>query len=213
MEVFYLHGFASSAGSSKAAFFAARLREHGLTLRTPDFNEPDFRALTITRMIDQVGRALDEAGSEPVVLIGSSLGGLVAVQAALQWPARVTKLVLLAPAVDLRAERMTELGDRTLAEWKSAGETVVFHYGYGRLMPVGYTLYEDARQYDTMTAPVEHPTLVFQGRHDASVSPQVVEQWASARPMVELQLLDDDHQLLGSLDRIWTAALAFLSLS
>ncbi len=71
-------------------------------------------------------------------------------------------------------------------------------------MPVGYTLYEDARQYDTMTAPVEHPTLVFQGRHDASVSPQVVEQWASARHMVELHLLDDDHQLLGSLDRIWT---------
>jgi len=213
MVVFYLHGFASSARSSKAAFFAAKLREHAVALRTPDFNEPDFRSLTVTRMIDQVGRALDEAGPGPVVLIGSSLGGLVAVQAAVRWPARVTRLVLLAPAVDLRAERMTELGDRRLAEWQSSGETVVFHYGYGRLMPVGYALYEDAQRYDTMSTPVEHPTLVFQGRHDASVSPQVVEQWASARPMVELHLLDDDHQLLGSLDRIWSAMQVFLTLS
>lgn len=213
MEVFYLHGFASSVQSSKAAFFAAHLREHGIALRTPDFNEPDFRSLTITRMIDQVGRAIDGAAPGAVVLIGSSLGGFVAVQAALRWPGRIAKLVLLAPAVDLRAERMTDLGDRDLAAWKASGETVVFHYGYGRMMSLGYALYEDARQYDTMNAPIELPTLVFQGRRDASVSPQVVEQWASARPMVELHLLDDDHQLLASLDDIWRTTQAFLALS
>ena len=46
MRVFYLHGFASSASSSKASFFAAKLAERGLALETPDLNEPDFARTT-----------------------------------------------------------------------------------------------------------------------------------------------------------------------
>jgi pimeloyl-ACP methyl ester carboxylesterase len=212
MHAFYLHGFASSGQSSKAAYFASKLAPHRVTLHTPDFNEPDFRSMTITRMIEQVGRGLDAAGDGPVVLIGSSLGGFVAVQAAMKWPERVTTLVLLAPAVDLRAERMGELGDRGLADWKASGETMVFHYGYGRMMPIGYGLYEDARQYDTMNAVVSQPIQIFQGTRDAAVSPKVVEAWAASRPNVDLHLLDDDHQLLASLDCIWEKMSGFLNL-
>ena len=212
MEVLYLHGFASSAHSSKAAFFSTQLSPHGITLTTPDFNEPDFASLTITRMIEQVGRALGRPGRGPAVLIGSSLGGFVAVQAALRWPPRVARMVLLAPAVDLRAEHMGELGDRGLPEWEATGKTVVFHYGFGRLMPVGYELFRDAQRYDTMNAKVDVPTLVFQGRRDQAVNPQVVEQWASARPNVQIRMLDDDHQLLASLDFIWKVTSRFLGL-
>lgn len=212
MEVLYLHGFASSAQSSKAAFFSRQLRPHGITLTTPDFNEPDFASLTITRMIGQVGQALGRPGGHPAVLIGSSLGGVVAVQAALRWPGRVARMVLLAPAVDLRAEHMGELGDRGLAEWKATGQTLVFHYGFGRLMPVGYELFADAQQYDTLNAPVDVPTLVFQGSRDRAVNPQVVELWASARPKVRLHRLDDDHQMLASLDNIWKEMVRFLGL-
>jgi pimeloyl-ACP methyl ester carboxylesterase len=212
MHVFYLHGFASSAHSSKAAYFAAKLAPHGISLQAPDFNEPDFRSLTITRMIGQVGRAIDAAGDGPVVLLGSSLGGFVAVQAAMTWPERVARLVLLAPALDLRAERMSELGDRRLADWKASGETMVFHYGYGRILPVGYGLYDDARQYDAMNATVTLPIQIFQGTRDLAVSPRMVQAWAAGRPNVELHLLDDDHQLLGSLEHIWKRMSAFLDL-
>ena len=59
--VVYLHGFASSRYSTKAAYFADRLREHGVDLRCPDFNEPDFRTMTLTRMLEQVGCELAEA--------------------------------------------------------------------------------------------------------------------------------------------------------
>ena len=51
MQIFYLHGFASSAHSSKARFLAERLTPLGLRLHCPDFNEPDFSTLTVTRMI------------------------------------------------------------------------------------------------------------------------------------------------------------------
>ena len=207
MHVFYLHGFASSARSTKAGFFAAKLRERGLALHTPDFNDPDFSTLTITRMIEQTSRAIAALSDGPLVLIGSSLGGFVAVQAALRHAEStshpVARLVLLAPALDFSGNRTRDLGDRGLDEWQSSSILNVFHYGYGRVMPVHYELYTDACGYDCVNAKLKMPIQIFQGRRDTSVDPQSVEQWAASRPNVELHMLDDDHQLGGSLEYIW----------
>src|SRR5687768_9620418 len=99
MLVLYLHGFASSARSSKATFFGKQfLQEAGIRLETPDFNDPDFSTLTITRMVDQVLGILDAYPDDRAVLIGSSLGAFVAVQVAMARPDRVQCLILLAPA-------------------------------------------------------------------------------------------------------------------
>jgi pimeloyl-ACP methyl ester carboxylesterase len=202
MTVFYLHGFASSAASSKAAFFRERLARRGVELHCPDFNEPDFSTLTITRMLEQVEHAVEAAG-EPAVLIGSSLGAFVAVVAADRWPHLVDRLVLLAPAVDLRPERLGELGDRTIEQWKATNSLNIFHFGYGRMMPLGYALYEDAGRYDALGATIDVPVQVFQGTRDTAVEPAAVRAWSDARPNVELHMLDDDHQLLASLPYIW----------
>jgi uncharacterized protein len=212
MHVLYLHGFASSARSSKAAFFAAKLREAGVQLDTPDFNEPDFSTLTVRRMVDQVTVALDRGPREPATLIGSSLGGFVAVQTALRRPERIDRLILLAPALNFDGNRARSLGDRGLDEWKRTNRLDVFHYGHGRIIPVHYELYEDARRHDCVNAVLQMPIQVFQGRRDDAVDPASVERWARARPNVELHLLDDDHQLLASLDFIWAEAARFLAL-
>jgi uncharacterized protein len=211
MRAVYLHGFASSARSSKAAFFAAKLAERGATLETPDLNEPDFSTLTVSRMVAQVGEVID-AAEGPVTLIGSSLGGFVAVHAALQQAARVHRLVLLAPALDFGGNRMRELGGRGLEDWKASDRLDVFHYGYGRVVPVHYELYSDASRYDSFNASLTLPIQVFQGRRDAAVEPEMVERWSRERPNVELHMLDDDHQLLGSLDAIWREMERFLEL-
>lgn len=211
-HVLYLHGFASSTGSSKAAYFSARFAEHGIALGCPDFNQPDFSTLTTSRMVAQVGAEIDARPGGEIVLIGSSLGGFVAVLAALARPGRVSRLVLLAPALDFGGNRMRELGDRGIKEWRRTDRLEVFHYGYGRVLPVGFALYEDAQQYDALNAVLPVPVQVFQGRRDASVDPAMVERWASARPGVEVHLLDDDHQLQGSLDYIWREASRFLGL-
>jgi uncharacterized protein len=210
VRILYLHGFASSAQSTKGTYFAERLRPLGVDFVTPDFNEPDFRGLTITRMLDQAAAAM--SGRDPVVLIGSSLGGFVAVQAALRDPQRVSRLVLLAPALDFSGNRMRDLGDRGIEEWRRTGTLNVFHYGFGRVMPVGFDLFHDAQRYDSFHAELRMPIQVFQGRRDTAVSPATVEQWCSARPNVELHLLDDDHQLTASLPYIWNEMARFLSL-
>ena len=211
MRAFYLHGFASSALSSKAAFFRARLAEHGVVLDTPDFNQPDFSTLTITRMLTQVGEAIGDA-AEPVVLIGSSLGGFVAVQTAIDHPALVDRLVLLAPALDFRADRVGDLGDRTLEEWRRTNRLDVYHHAYGRVLPMHYELFADAQRYRPHAARISLPVQVFQGLRDTAVSPATVEQWARAQPNAELHLLDDDHQMIASLDVIWRQASRFLGL-
>lgn len=213
LNLFYLHGFASSAKSSKATFLAEKLRAHGVELRAPDFNEPDFSTLTITRMIGQVTSEIDRLPpGEQAVLIGSSMGGFVAVQTALARPERVSHLILMAPALDFSGNRMRDLGDRGLDEWKRTGSLNVFHYGYGRMMPVHYALYSDACGYDCVSAKLTMPILIFQGKRDTAVDPESVEQWASTRSNVELHLLDDDHQLIASLPFIWDTMSRFLQL-
>ncbi len=203
MHLIYLHGFASSARSSKAAWLAARCAERGVRLVTPDFNEPDFEGLTITRMLAQVDEAIAALPPGPVALIGSSLGGFVALQSALRHAGRVGRLVLLAPALDFSGNRLRDLGDRGVDEWRRTGTLNVFHYGFGRIMPVRYALYEDTARYDAMNASLDIPVQIFQGRGDTAVDPGTVTRWAGARPLAELHLLDDDHQLMSSLDYIW----------
>jgi uncharacterized protein len=220
MHVLYLHGFASSARSSKARFFAERLASLGLPLHCPDFNEPDFSTLTVTRMLDQVDAAIAALPAGPVTLIGSSLGAFVAWHAAARRASSpsgdgshpVQKLVLLAPALDFGKNRMKDLGEEGLAKWKATNRLEFFHYGYGEPRAVHYELYEDARRYDSTRVHVDVPALAFHGRRDALVDPVMVEQFCAARPSMTLHMLDDEHQLLGHLDFLWRETAAFLNL-
>jgi pimeloyl-ACP methyl ester carboxylesterase len=209
--VIYLHGFASSAQSGKATYLGQRLRERGLDVRIPDLNLPDFSTLTVTRMLEQTRALLDQA-REPVTLVGSSLGGFVAVNAAALWPDRVKNLMLMAPALDFSSEGLGGPGGADVGDWKRAGRLDVFHFGYGRILPIHYGLYEDARRYDAMGASLAMPILVFQGRRDTAVDPATVEAWSRRRPNVELHMLDDDHQLSSSLSFIWERLASFLGL-
>jgi pimeloyl-ACP methyl ester carboxylesterase len=207
VHLFYLHGFASSARSSKARWLAERLAACGLALHCPDLNEPDFSTLTVTRMIDRIDSALRELPPAPVVLIGSSLGGFVAVQlAARHRPATdhpVERMILLAPALDFPQGCVRTLGPEGIARWRETNRLEVFHYGYGEMRPLGFALYEDASRYDPFATAVDVPVLIFQGRSDESVDPEMVERFARSRPNVTLRLLDDGHQLLDSLEIIW----------
>jgi alpha-beta hydrolase superfamily lysophospholipase len=218
MRVLYLHGFASSAQSSKARMFTDKLSRLAVRVETPDFNLPSFETLTITRMIRQTLAIVEgepESG-EPIALVGSSLGAFVAVHAAAQARTRglasVDRLILLAPALDFGSNRMRELGSEAIENWRRTGQLQVFHFGFGRPMPVGYALYEDAAQYDAFSLDLLIPILIFQGTRDTVVDPEVATRFAEGRPNVRVRLLDDDHQLLQSFAMIWDESREFLQL-
>jgi pimeloyl-ACP methyl ester carboxylesterase len=208
----YLHGFASSPASSKATRFGRELAALAVPFVCPDLNEPDFSTLTVTRMLRQTAAVVDAAKS-PVALIGSSLGAFVALHAAAAaGPDKVDRLVVMAPALDFGGNRLRQLGEVGIDEWRRSGKLRVHHYASGQPRDVGFELFEDAAKYDALTLELALPILAFQGRQDASVDPKMVERWAAARPNVSLRLVDDDHQLTTSVDAIWQESKTFLGL-
>jgi pimeloyl-ACP methyl ester carboxylesterase len=216
VHVFYLHGFGSSPESGKAAFLRERLSEFGLELHAPDFNQPDFTTLTATRMLVALGAAIDALPAGPVALIGSSLGGFVAIHAAARRAAAsahpIARLVLLAPAVDFASGRDGWLTDAELDDWRRTDRRDVFHYAYERTLPLRYALYEDAHGYDAFAAKFDVPALAFQGSRDTVVNPERVKAWAAPRANVTLRIVDDTHQLQDSLPAIWQEVGPFLGL-
>src|SRR5215510_3528096 len=117
----YLHGFASSSKSTKASYFGERLAGHGVDFRCPDFNQPEFSTLTITRMLDQLRAELASIRDGPVTLIGSSLGGMLAILAAARFATRIDRLVLLAPAVMFARPGHHLFSAERVEEWRQKG--------------------------------------------------------------------------------------------
>jgi pimeloyl-ACP methyl ester carboxylesterase len=218
-QMLYLHGFASSPASSKATWFTRRARAAGVPLACPDLNGEDFEGLTVTRMLDHVDGAIDAMPDGPVVLVGSSLGAFVALFAAERRSGSIRAarhpidaLVFLAPALDLAPGLAQHFGPATMAEWRTRGWLSVFHYGENRTRTLGYGFFADAERYDAFATRDTTPTLVYQGTRDETVDAAMVARWAAARPHVTLHLVDDDHQLLASLDAIWAGVREFLGL-
>jgi uncharacterized protein len=221
-HVLYLHGFASSAKSKKAAFFADRLRPYGINVQCPDFNEPDFASVTVSRMIQQVEAALAALEPGPVALIGSSLGGFVAFHTAVRRAAArgrartashpVDRLILLAPAFDFGRTAFGGLDAAALEAWRRTDAYEVFHWGENRPRALRFAIYEDAQDYDSAACALDTPALVIQGRRDTVVDPAMVSAFAAKRPFMATRMVDDDHLLMSSLDLIWEESAAFLGL-
>jgi len=211
LRVIYLHGFASSSRSAKAAYFGERLQGRGVDFECPDFNDPDFETMSMTRMLQQLDGVI-ASGRAPVTLIGSSLGGTLAILAAARFEAAIERLVLLAPAVMFAKPGHHLLPPERVERWRRDSTMMFFHHGAGEERRLGYGFYEDSLRYDAFNTPVPQPTMIFQGLRDDAVDYRTVEAFARGRPNVTLSLVDDDHQLLASLPRIWTDVEAFLGL-
>ena len=212
-HVFYLHGFASSPKSTKVGYFTDRLLEHGILVRCPDFNEPDFTTMTLTRMLDRLGGELAALGGEPATLFGSSLGGTLAILAAARFRPQVERLVLLAPAVMFAKPGHHLLPPERIEEWRRRGTLPFFHYAAGVERDLDFAFYEDSLQHDAFNTAFVQPAMIFQGLQDTSVDYRTVEAFAKTRTNVTLALLEDDHQLIASLPRIWNDVQPFLGLT
>ncbi len=206
--ILYLHGFASGPASAKARGLAERFARLGVSLDVPDLTPgPDgFERSTPSSML-AVAEARLAAGPGPHAVIGSSLGGWLAALAASRNPS-VERLVLLAPAFRLHERWSGRLTPAQLAGWRERG-LEVFHFASGRHRRIGYGFFEDAARWPAFPR-VTVPALCLAGRRDETVPIEDVERFVAETPPARLVPLDDDHQLLASLDRIFEEARAFL---
>jgi pimeloyl-ACP methyl ester carboxylesterase len=206
--ILYLHGFASGPGSAKARGLAERFARLGVSLDVPDLTPgPDgFERSTPSSML-AVAEARLAAAPGPHAVIGSSLGGWLAALAASRHPS-VERLVLLAPAFRLHERWSARLTPAQLAEWRQRGLEVL-HFASGRQRRIGFGFIEDAARWPAFPR-VTVPALCLAGRRDETVPIEDVERFVAETPSARLVPLDDDHQLLASLDRIFEEARAFL---
>jgi uncharacterized protein len=186
-RIIYLHGFASSPQSRKAEYFAQNLPG----VIRPDLNQGDFSHLSISRQLAQIKPLL----TEPVYVIGSSLGGLTAAILAEQYPEQIKKIVLLAPAFEFTHNWRQRLGESTIKQWQTETYLPVFHYSYQKEIPLHYHFFEDAEGYADYVFKNTVSTLILHGKNDAVVPIQVSETYCQSRPWSRLISFDSDHSL------------------
>jgi hypothetical protein len=217
MRVVYLHGFASSPQSSKARFFGSKFAEAGVAFDAPQLDQGEFRNLTISSQMLVVGNAVCAhrerlAKGEPLVLMGSSLGGYLAALYAERYPKAVDRLVLLAPAFQFLQRWRERLGAQGIEQWKRDGSVPIYHYGSKTEQRLGYQFLEDAAQYEA--APDFHQrALILHGTEDTVVPCQVSHDFALEHTRVRLALFKSGHELIDVLEGLWREASGFLEIA
>jgi len=204
-RILYLHGFASGPGSSKARYFQGRFAEDGIRVDIPDLAAGSFENLTLTGQLQVIEQT---AGDEPVILIGSSLGGYLAALYAARHP-QVQKAVLLAPGFGFARRWPQRLGEQTMREWERTGATPIFHYGEKTEKLLRFDLIRDGCQYEDYPD-VRQQCLIFHGEHDDVVPAEWSREFALNKANVELHVVDSDHELLNVLEPMWERIRTFV---
>ena len=206
-RVIYLHGLGSGRSSFKAGFFRERFSEMGLTLEQPNLSVPSMREMTVSSQLEVVA-ALLPAG-ETATLIGSSMGGYVASIFAEQFPERVEKQVLMAPAFGFPSRWFQKLPEEQAESWRSTGFRTTWDYENGREDAIGYAFAEDGFKYPDFPDP-QVPTLILHGRQDEVVPLAYSEEYVAMHKSAQLVAYDADHSLSEALVPMWVAMEKFL---
>lgn len=206
MQYIYLHGFASGNNALKPSFFKKQFAKSGIDLIIPDLNEDDFANLTMTRQINTVNKLIDP--DSPLVLLGSSMGGLLALILAERLD-NVKKLILFAPALQM-GKRWSSNNQERLSQWKIDGYINVYHHDYKQDARLNYSFVEDLLTYEDGHFNKVIPTLIFHGVRDESVPHELSINYAQGKTYVQYHELDSDHSLEDKVRFMWQKINAFL---
>jgi len=211
-SLIYLHGLADGPADAKGRHCRNWAEARGIVFHGPDLNLPTFESLTITAQLNAVEILIGELESPPV-LVGSSLGGLVAAAVAHRAVAcgrpGLKALILLAPAFGFARRR---LESDFWAGYRLRGQVPVWHSVMARWARLGPELLADLPAWTGEDAwRVDAPTIVIHGRRDSSVPVEESERFVRRQSRARLLILDDEHDLseaasLKALDEALTAA-------
>lgn len=202
----WLCGFKSDMGGTKAETLAKWAHDSGRAFLRLDYSgcgqsEGRFEDGTISRWREDTLAVLDAASAGPLVLVGSSMGGWIALLAALARPERIAGLLLTAPAPDFTEKLMWDsFSDAVKAEILETGRWARPSQYDPEPYVITRALIEDGRRWLLLDRPiaVRCPVRILQGMQDPDVpfghALRLVEALES--PDVRLELIKDgDHRL------------------
>jgi len=201
----FLPGYKSDMSGAKALEAERFCAAHGTACLRLDYSGHGasggrFTEGSIGRWTDDALLLIDRLTEGRLVLVGSSMGGWIALLAALARPGRVAGLLGIAAAPDFTETLMWEA--MTPAERASLMQDGVLavRSQYGEPYPVTRRLIEDGRTRLLLDRPIPLacPVRLLQGQQDADVPWQtalrLAERLAAADVQVTL-IKDGDHRL------------------
>jgi pimeloyl-ACP methyl ester carboxylesterase len=210
--VFWLGGFKSDMRGTKAQALAAYAEASGRALVRFDYSGHgesggSFEEGTISRWRNEALAVFEAFARGPQVVVGSSMGGWIALLLARELALRpaaqaaIAGLVLIAPAADFTEELMwpalSPEAKHAIVEqgtWQRPSA-----YGDGPY-PITRTLIEDGRNHLVLGAPIEIgcPVRILQGVKDPDVPWRHAVRLAALLPQDDVVLTlvpDGDHRL------------------
>ena len=201
----FLPGFNSDMTGTKAMLAEAFCAEHGTGCLRLDYSGHGasggaFTDGTIGRWTDDVLALIDQLTEGPLVLVGSSMGGWIALLAALARPERVAGLIGIAAAPDFTEELMWQaMMPEERARLERDG---VLHLPsqYGDPTPVTAALIADGRTRLLLDRPIplRCPVRLLHGQADPDVPWQTALRLAERLEADDVQatlIKDGDHRL------------------
>lgn len=201
----WLSGFKSdmSGGKAQAVYRWAQAAGHGALLFDYSGHGESsgrFEDGTISQWREDALAAIDTQTEGPVILVGSSMGGWMALLAALARPDRARGLVLIAPAPDFTEKLMWP-------EFTPQQQNQILQEGfllrpsdYGEPYAITKALIEDGKAWSILDAPIpfDGPVRILQGMQDPDVpwghALRLTETLTSPDTILTL-IKDGDHRL------------------
>ncbi|MGA1343689.1 MAG: alpha/beta hydrolase [Hyphomonas sp.] len=188
----WLCGFRSDMTGGKAMAVEAWAREAGHGAVLFDYSghgqsDGRFEDATISTWREDALAVIDAQTQGPLVLVGSSMGGWMALLAAIARPGRIKGLVLIAPAPDFTEKLMwPAFTPEQQAEIMDQGFTLR-PSAYGEPYPITRALIEDGQQWSILDKdiPFAGPVRILQGIQDADVP------WGHALALTTALTTDD----------------------
>jgi len=203
--VVFLGGFHSDMTGSKAAYLAAWCAARGRAYLRFDYSGHGasggrFADGTIGRWTADAAAALQELTRGPQILVGSSMGGWIALLLALRHPERVAGLIGIAAAPDFTEELMWAQFPEPVRDQIRRDGLWMRPSDYGGDYPITRALIEDGRQHLILGGPIalEMPVRLLHGQDDPDVpwqhSLRIAER-VTGRDVEVTLVKDGDHRL------------------
>ncbi len=203
--IVFLPGFRSDMTGDKATALAAVCAEHGHAMLRFDYSGHGasagrFEDGTIGIWTADALAAIDRLTEGPLILVGSSMGGWIALLCALARRDRIAALVGIAAAPDFTDAIMTQaLSFKQRMQLKRDG-VVHLPSQYGEPTPITRALIDDGRNHMLLTAPIalDCPVRLLHGQADPDVPWDMALRISDRLTGADVQVTivkDGDHRL------------------
>lgn len=203
--VVFLPGFRSDMNGDKATALAEYCAAHGQALLRFDYSGHGasggtFEDGTIGRWAADAVAMIDHQSDGPLILVGSSMGGWMALLTALARPQRIAALIGIAAAPDFTEALMWQaMTFQERARLMQDGSVEV-PSEYGGPYPISRALIEDGRTHLLLNDPIaiDCPVRLLHGQQDLDVPWEMSMRIAKQLTSHDVQLVlvkDGDHRL------------------